>query len=87
MTEVDDKGHVRYGNPAPLRVLDMTRVVSAITNSIHAQRRLQASVACPSGVLQQKGLVFTCTATARGHGYPFTVTEVDGDGHVQYVGH
>jgi hypothetical protein len=87
VTEVDDSGHVRYGNPVPLRALDITRVADAITHSIRTQRRLQASVACPSEVLQQKGVVFTCTATVRGRGYPFTVTEVDGDGHVQYVGH
>jgi hypothetical protein len=86
VTEVDGNGHVRYGNPAPLSVLDMTRVTRAITISIHGQRRLRAHVVCPSSVLQQKGLVFTCTATVAGRGYPFTVTEVDGAGHVRYVG-
>jgi hypothetical protein len=87
VTEADGNGHVRYGNPAPLSVLDTARVARAITISIRSQRRLQAHVVCPSGVLQQKGLVFTCTATVRRHGYPFTVTEVDGNGHVRYVGH
>ncbi len=87
VTEIDGNGHVRYGNAAPLGVLDTARVARAITISIRTQRRLRAHVVCPSGVLQQKGLVFTCTATVHGRGYPFTVTEVDGNGHVQYVGH
>lgn len=87
VTEIDGNGHVRYGNPAPLSVLDTARVARAITISIRTQRRLRAHVVCPSGVLQQKGLVFTCTATVHSRGYPFTVTEVDGNGHVQYVGH
>jgi hypothetical protein len=87
VTEIDGNGHVHYGNPAPLSVLDTAKVVHAITISIRSQRRLQAHVVCPSGVLQQKGLVFTCTATVHRRGYPFTVTEVDGNGHVQYVGH
>jgi ribosomal protein L13E len=87
VTEVDGAGHVRYGNPASLSELDMAGVARAITISIRTQRRLAARVSCPAEVLQQKGLVFTCTATVRSRGYPFSVTEVDGAGHVRYVGH
>lgn len=87
VTEVDGAGHVRYGNPTPLSVLDIARVTRAITISILTQRKLHARVICPADVLQQKGLVFTCTAAVRNRGYPFVVTEVDGNGHVRYVGH
>jgi hypothetical protein len=35
-------------------------------------------------VHQQKSLVFTCTATVAGSDTQFTVTELDGSGHVRY---
>jgi hypothetical protein len=86
VTEQDDKGHVRYANPAPLVVLDSARVERAIAQSILAQRHLHATVSCPAAVLQQAGLKFTCFATIAGRRYPFEVTQVNGHGQVSYVG-
>jgi hypothetical protein len=86
VTETDGHGHIHYSNATPLTVLDMARVTHAIKASILAQRKLHAHVSCPTDVLQQKGLSFTCTAKVAGRGYPFTVTEADGYGHVRYVG-
>jgi hypothetical protein len=86
VTEVNAGGHVSYGDDAPLSTLDTQRVEQSIAASIHAQRGLRADVACPSEVLQRRGLAFTCTAAVGDKRYPFAVTESDGDGHVRYVG-
>jgi Domain of unknown function (DUF4333) len=85
-SETNGAGHVRYRNPAPLAVLDARRVERAIAASIHDQRHLDATVSCPSEVLERSGVRFTCTALVGGRSYPFAVTEVDGEGHVRYVG-
>lgn len=86
VTEMDGGGHVSYGDDAPLQTLDTQRVERSIAAAIDAQRGLRARVACPSEVLQQRGLGFTCTAVVGDKHYPFAVTESDGDGHVRYVG-
>ncbi len=86
VTEVDGGGRVSYGDDVPLQTLDTQRVEQSIVASIHGQRGLRARVACPSEVLQQRGLAFTCTAMAGNRRYPFAVTESDDDGHVRYVG-
>lgn len=65
-------------------ILNTEKVERAIDHSSLAQRGSHAQVTCPSGVHQQKGLVFRCTALV-GHGSTrFVVTEVDGAGHVHY---
>jgi len=91
--EVDGKGHVHWNTGAPVQLLDVSRVVSAIRRSVFTQRRVRSTVTCPPQVLQQQGVTFTCTASVRtgtrkvSRGtYPFTVTETDADGHVAYVG-
>jgi hypothetical protein len=84
--ETNGSGHVRYENRAPLVVLDIKKVEGAIRESILRQRHLHATVTCPAEVLQQAGVAFNCTATVGGKPYPFTVTQVDGNGHVRYVG-
>jgi hypothetical protein len=86
VTETNGRGHVRYQDRDPLVALDVAKVEQSIVQSIRAQRRLSSTVTCPAEVLQKAGIVFTCTATVAGRGYPFAVTEVDGDGHVRYVG-
>lgn len=84
-TETDGDGHVSYRNDAPLRTLDTTRVQSAIVASLRGQRHRRVQVSCPSGVLQQRGLSFTCTAHVDGANSAFGVVEMDGEGHVRYV--
>jgi hypothetical protein len=89
VAETNASGDVRYEDRRPLVVLDIAKVEHAIAASISRQRGLRASVTCPAEVLQQAGIVFDCAATISGEGgrrYPFVVTEVDGDGHVRYVG-
>jgi hypothetical protein len=86
VTETNTSGHVQYENPAPLVALDIAGVEHAIEQSIHSERHLAATVTCPAEVLQQAGIAFTCTARVNGRLYPFAVSEVDGDGHVRYVG-
>ena len=86
VSETDSSGHVRYGSSAPLVILRIDRVQRAIERSILQQRRLRATVTCPSEVLQQAGIAFTCEAAVGGRRYPFSVTELDNGGHVRYVG-
>jgi hypothetical protein len=86
VTEVDDRGNVRWATTKPLVGLDVARVKRAIRLSIRRKRALDVAVRCPADVLQKAGLAFTCTASVHGHSYPFTVTEVDDRGHVRYVG-
>jgi uncharacterized protein DUF4333 len=86
VTETNGRGHVRYQDQDPLVALDIAKVEQSIAQSIRTQRRLGSTVICPAEVLQKAGIVFTCTATVSGRRYPFAVTEVDGDGHVRYIG-
>jgi hypothetical protein len=88
VTEVDGSGQVRYQDAKPLVVLNVAKVQHAIETSVLDQRRLRATVACPHEVLQQAGITFRCTAAVDGgaHSYPFVVTEVDGAGHLRYLG-
>jgi hypothetical protein len=84
--ETDDRGHVSYGSRTPLKALDVARVERAIRASIRRQRRLAASVRCPGDVIRSAGVAFTCTAVVHGRRYPFSVSELAGDGRVRYVG-
>ncbi len=86
VTERNAAGRVRYENDAPLVALDIARVETAIRRSIRSQRHLSSDVICPAEVIQKTATRFTCIASVNGQRYPFAVTEVDGDGHVRYVG-
>jgi len=74
--------------------LDTARVSKAIETSILDQRHLKATVECPTGVPQEKGKTFTCTATVRStkppysviYKTPFEVTETNSAGYTTYVG-
>jgi hypothetical protein len=87
VTETNNNGHVRYENQTPLVVLSVSAVERAIVRSIQRQRHLPATVACPSPVLQRKGISFMCTAMAKGRYYHFAVTEVNDNGRIRYVEH
>jgi hypothetical protein len=65
-------------------ILNTEKVERAIEQSSLAQRGIRAQVSCPSGVRQQKGLVFSCTAVVKRGSTRFVVTELDGSGHVHY---
>jgi len=85
VVEINARGGVRYSNSTPLHTLNSQTVELAIKQAIHKQRKLTATVSCPSPILQQAGLVFTCTATTKRGTSAFTVTETDSQGHVEVV--
>ncbi len=92
VAETDSKGHVHWSTRAPVHMLKITNVSTAIRRSVMNQRGVRSTVTCPARVLQQKGLAFTCqavvrsgTATVKAGAYPFKVTQADDAGHVTYV--
>jgi hypothetical protein len=72
------------GSTPPPVILNTEQVERAIEQSSLAQRHIRVNVSCPSGVHQQKGLVFNCTAVFHGGTTRFVVTELDSAGHVHY---
>jgi hypothetical protein len=66
-------------------ILNTEKVERAIEHSVSVQRNKTATVSCPSGVLQKKGLVFSCTALVKKVSTRFVVTQQDGAGRVRYV--
>ena len=87
VTMTDDKGTVKYGNTAPLALLDMEKVRHAIGVEIRHQRHLGSEITCPEQVLQQKGLTFFCDAKVEGGtNTRFKVEQTDDEGHVTFVG-
>ena len=73
------------GSSAPT-ILDTEKVERAIEQSSIEQRDIRPRVSCPSGVRQEAGLTFSCTATARGTQAEFVVTQTDGSGQVSFEG-
>jgi hypothetical protein len=82
--------------PAKKVNLNIAHVVQSIEQSILSERHLHAKVTCPAAVPQEKGKVFTCTATGTSttakHGKhktttfttPFIVTVQNSQGYVTY---
>jgi Domain of unknown function (DUF4333) len=68
------------------KVLDTERIERAIEQSILEKRDLTATVSCPSGTKQKKGVKFRCTATYKGGKTVFLVTQDDDKGAVHYIG-
>ena len=77
------RGRLRVDVPAP--ILNSERIERAIEQATLTQRNKRVNVSCPSGVLQKKGVVFTCTAAYKGGSGSFIVTETDGTGRVHYL--
>ncbi len=73
-----------FGSSDSPTILNTQEVESAIEQSIMDQRGKKADVACPSGVHQKEGLVFSCDAVVNAGATRFVVTEVDGSGNVHY---
>jgi len=69
----------------PPVILDTGRVERAIEQSVLAQREIHARAACPSGILQRKGLSFPCAVTFPGGRATFTVDQLDNKGSVHYA--
>jgi Domain of unknown function (DUF4333) len=66
------------------KVLNTAKVARAIQQSSLSQRGEHAKVSCPTGVRQQKGLAFSCTALVGSVSTRFVVTQLDGNGDVHY---
>jgi hypothetical protein len=87
VTEVDDDGSVKYGNPQPAVLLDVKNVERAIAEEIHKQRDLDSQVTCPKVVLQKAGLTFECKAAVEGGTETrFRVEQTDDAGNVSFTG-
>ena len=67
-------------------ILNTEKVERAIERSSLDQRNVNARVSCPSGVHQEKGLAFSCTAVVKRATTRFVVTQLDDAGHVRYEG-
>jgi hypothetical protein len=70
---------------ARITILNTQKVDRAIERAALVQRGKRAHVSCPSGVHQQRGLTFSCTAVVGRTSTRFVVTELDGSGDVHYV--
>jgi hypothetical protein len=75
------------GSSASPTILNSERVERAIERSSLTQRHIHTQVTCPSGVHQQKGLGFDCTALVGTGSARFSVTQLDDSGHVSFLGH
>lgn len=65
-------------------ILDTEKVERAIEDSGMAQRGLRAQLSCPSGVRQEAGSAFSCTALVGTTETRFVVTQIDDAGRVRY---
>ena len=84
--ETNSRGTLSYTGAGQLRALDSTSIEHAIRSAMRRRRWHVMSVHCPSPVLQQSGLAFTCAAQTRaGTTVRFTVREDDGNGRITLV--
>lgn len=72
------------GSTEPATILDTEKVERAIEGSSMAQRGQRARLSCPSGVRQEEGSVFSCTAVVGDTTTRFVVTQIDDAGRVRY---
>jgi|GEM_PF-1893945 len=72
------------GSSSAPTILNTEKVEQAIEASSLAQRGQQATVSCPAGIQQKKGVTFSCTAVVNGTSTRFTVNQLDDSGHVHY---
>jgi uncharacterized protein DUF4333 len=75
---------IACGSSGSTTILNTEKIERAIERSSLAQRGKVAQVSCPSGVHQEKDLVFSCTAAVGPSNTRFVVTQLDGSGHVHY---
>ncbi len=72
------------GSTRAVTILNTEKIERAIEESSLAQRGKHVQVNCPSGIHQQRRLVFACTASTRHASTRFVVTQLDDSGHVHY---
>lgn len=74
---------------AQTRLIDNKKVSDSIVASIREQRNIKATASCPTGIVQEEGKTFECTARYRVKGVKdrvkavFVVTQLAG-GNVTY---
>jgi hypothetical protein len=73
-----------HGKSKDATILNTEKIERSIEESSLAQRGDRAQVSCPSGVHQEKGRNFDCTAVVGSTSTRFVVTQLDGDGQVHY---
>jgi hypothetical protein len=70
----------------PAKQLDTSNVAKSIEDTISSERGLTATVTCPTGIEQKKGVKFVCQATVKKQGTtPFDVTVTDDNGAVDFA--
>ena len=75
------------GSSSPkLRVVNPARVSSAIAASVRRERRVSATITCPTGVPLKARTQFYCVAQRGGQITPFRVMQTDGSGDIAFVG-
>jgi hypothetical protein len=79
-------GLAACGGSSQVTILNTEKVERAIAQSIMRDRGLQSYVSCPSGVHQQRGLTFICSAQLHHGTTAFVVKQIDNRGDVTYVG-
>jgi uncharacterized protein DUF4333 len=65
-------------------ILNTEKIERSIEESSLAQRGERAQVSCPSGVHQEQGRTFDCTAVVGSTSTRFVVTQLDASGQVHY---
>jgi len=87
VTQTDSSGHVSFvgvsAGDAPS--LPTQAIAGAIGDLIHGDHGTGATVRCPIGIPQQRGLSFVCSATGAGRKATlFEVRQLNGHGRVSY---
>jgi hypothetical protein len=72
------------GSSESVTILNTEKIERSIERSTFDQRKQRVHVSCPSGVHQQKGLVFSCIAVGARRNTRFVVTQKDDAGQVHY---
>jgi hypothetical protein len=72
-------------SPKP-RVVNPARVSSAIAASVRRERRVSATITCPTGVPLKARTQFYCAAQRGAQITPFRVTQTDRSGDISFVG-
>jgi hypothetical protein len=73
------------GGSSPPRILNTERIERAIEQAAWTNRSIRTAVTCPAGEPQKAHWSFNCTAAFAKGFATFTVTELDGAGHVHFA--
>jgi uncharacterized protein DUF4333 len=74
----------RHGSSNDATILNTEKIERSIEESGLNQRGERSQVSCPSGVHQEEGRSFDCTAVVGATSTRFVVTQLDDSGQVHY---